>query len=647
MAADEVTGDQALSAPSKPQQILSKRGRPSVVVRLGAWIATIAALAAVSILASITVVERSSGEARAINMAGSLRMHSYAIQSAVGLDVEGGRDSRLIQALNEFEARYSHPDLLRVIPADRNNAVRQAYESVGQSWRTRFRPAVLESGPEPAARRALNTETTQMVARIDHLVALVEEGLETKLQVLRLAQGVSLALLLLIGGCAVFQLKTHVLTPLSELLALARVVRKGNFTKRATIREPDELGQLGEAFNFMIEDLSRIYAELEKRVTEKTEELARSNQSLNLLYRTTHALSERAVSKTTLQQVLQEVQAVIGIRSSALCVRKNDGINVVVHACSIDPPMELDICRPSCSGCQDSALPSVAIDVRDAAPGEWNISVPLYDGARSHGAMLLQQTDSTPLESWQIELLEAVGRHIGTALATTQRNEERHRLALLDERSVIARELHDSLAQSLSYLKIQVTRLQSQLGRHPQPPAVNDVVRELRDGLNEAYRQLRELLTTFRLRIDGRGLPAAIEDTVQEFRRRTGLSISLNNHLSGLELPPSREIHVLQIIREALSNIERHAEAKTVSVTLHQTANNTLTVSIEDDGIGIDHQAPPLHRYGIVIMRDRAQSLEGELHIIPREGRGTQVKLSFPNHTLQQDPPALGRGNTK
>ncbi len=159
-------------------------------------------------------------------------------------------------------------------------------------------------------------------------------------------------------------------------------------------------------------------------------------------------------------------------------------------------------------------------------------------------------------------------------------------------------------------------------------------------GLRAAYRQLRELLTTFRLRIDGRGLPAAIDETIQDFRRRTDLKISLDNRLTGVELAPSREIHVLQIIREALSNIERHARARNVSVTLQKEPMNLLTVSIEDDGIGFDQQSAPLHRYGIVIMRDRAQSLAGELKVLPRQGGGTRVQFSFPNQPEPQDSPA-------
>lgn len=633
-----------MSASSIHQKSSRGNGRPSVVIRLGGWIAAIATLAAISILASITVVELSSGEARAINMAGALRMHSYAVQSAVGLDTKDARYPRLAQAMAEFEARYAHPDLLRIIPLGADDPVRQAYESVGEFWRTRFRPAVQKAGPDADARLALQADTTQMVVHIDQLVALVEDGLETKLQALRLVQGISLALLLIVGASAVVQLRIYVLNPLDELLGLAKVVRAGNFNQRVTIREPDELGQLGEAFNFMVEDLSRSYAELENRVMEKTEELARSNRSLNLLYRTIRALSERAVSKTTLQQVLQEVAQVIGIRAGTLCLTRVDGMSVVVQADPAAPMPDTELCRSECHGCEKGSPPQVTIGVRDAVPGEWNISVPLFDGTRSHGAMLLQQADSKRLESWQIELLEAVGRHIGSALATTRRNEERHRLALLDERSVIARELHDSLAQSLSYLKIQVTRLQSLLGPHPRPEPVNEVVSELRDGLNEAYRQLRELLTTFRLRIDGRGLPAAIDDTVQDFRRRTGLNITLENHLSSLELPPHREIHVLQIIREALSNIERHAHARHVSVTLRNAEDNLITVSIEDDGIGFDENNTPMHRYGIVIMRDRAQNLEGDLKVLPRNGGGTRVEFTFPNQPVLQDAPSLNQG---
>ena len=613
----------------------------SVVVRLGAWIAAIASLAAISILASITVAELSSGEARAINLAGSLRMQSYAI-AALTRHAGAGDAEGVAPALGSFEQRYRSPDLVRAIPAGSSDPVRLAYEAVGEFWTARFRPAALKA--ERIGGALLHADTAEMVSRIDRLVALIEQGLEAKLQLLRLVQGISLILLVLIGATAVVQLKTHVVQPLAGLLASAHRVRRGDFSVRVPPHQPDELGQLGEAFNIMVADLAHSYARLESRVREKTEELARSNQSLNLLYRTTRALSERAVTRASLLQVLQDVEQVIGLKAAALCLGRPEDEDGSAAGPLLSAAELEALCRAGCEGC-DTRGGHVATLAMPAGNGPGSaIAVPLFDGSRSHGALLLIQPDATALAPWQLELLETVGRHVGTALASTQRNEERHRLALLDERSAIARELHDSLAQSLSYLKIQVTRLQTLLGRTPPPAQVNEVVDELRDGLNEAYRQLRELLTTFRLRIDGRGLNAAIDDAVQAFRHRSGLTITLDNRLGSLELAASRDIHVLQIVREALTNIERHAHARQVSVSLMRVGDGQLRVIVDDDGIGFDETARPLHRYGLVIMRDRAQSLSGELHIASRPGGGTRVQLDFPAPpSLQENtPPTQG-----
>lgn len=601
-------------------------GGPSVVLRLGAWIAAIASLAMVSILASITVAELSSGEARAINLAGSLRMQSYLIDAVVSSRDHAGNLQAMEQAFAEFEARYRNPELQRAIPRQAGDPVRTAYNDVGAWWSKHFRAAASRAISTPQNNISLRADTAEMVTRIDRLVALVEQGLEAKLQWLRLVQGISLVLLLAVGAGAVLQLKAHFIKPLADLLDSAHRVRRGDFSVRVPARDADELGQLGEAFNFMVEDLSRNYARLEQRVREKTEALARSNCSLNLLYSTTRRLSERAVTHTTLLNTLQDVEQAIGIRSGALCLGRSDQLAILgeqIQAAEVER-----LCQSGCLGCDSDSGRLHTLPQADPSSVR-AVAVPLFDGSRSHGAMLLEQADGAELAPWQVELLETIGHHIGTALAASRRNEESHRLALLDERSVIARELHDSLAQALSYLKIQVARLQKLLGPQ-QPETVNEVVGELRDGLSEAYRQLRELLTTFRLRIDGRGLNVAIDDTVQEFRRRSGLAISLDNRVAGPELAPGREIHVLQIIREALSNIERHARATQVRVSLATDGPAHIRVMVEDDGIGFAQQSPPLNRYGLVIMRDRAESLAGELQVSPREGGGTQVVLRFP-----------------
>lgn len=596
-----------------------------------------AALAAASILMSITVVELSSGDAKAINIAGSLRMQSYAVQASVHGSYHANH-SLLTTAIDEFERRHQSSGLVHALPQALDHPIRVAHAAVGNYWQEIYKPLAQKAASEQRHYPELTTRTLELVHHIDHLVELVEEGLEAKLHLLRLAQAVSLILLGLVSIGAVLQLKKDVLHPLRALLTSAHRVRSGDFTTRVPPRQPDELGQLGEAFNFMVEDLSTSYAGLERRVAKKTRELARSNQSLSLLYNITRTLSERAVSHATLQFVLTELNAVIGVDAGLVCLGRAHLAGMPAIGSTEDQASLQQACLAYCQHNGEGGTPVARLRVDTEPSGRHLLSVPLFDGDQNHGTILLRLQGNLLPERWQVDLMEAVGRHVGGALATMQRNHERHRLSLMDERSVIARELHDSLAQSLSYLKIQVTRLQALLsGKSNATGPVMDVVQELRDGLNEAYRQLRELLTTFRLRIDDRGLRAAIEDSIQAFTHRTHVPVRLADHLEHIDLSPEREIHVLQIIREALANIEHHARATQVEICLEQTESGHLRVRISDNGIGMDTSNPPLNRYGLVIMRDRAHSLDGNLLVSRRLAGGTEVQLQFPHDALPRE----------
>jgi two-component system nitrate/nitrite sensor histidine kinase NarX len=234
------------------------------------------------------------------------------------------------------------------------------------------------------------------------------------------------------------------------------------------------------------------------------------------------------------------------------------------------------------------------------------------------------------MEAWQLELAQTIGRHVGAALAAAERREEHQRLALLEERSAIARELHDSLAQSLSYTKIQLTRLSALLERDGDPRAAQVVLDELREGVSSAYRQLRELLTTFRMKVSGASFDAALREVIDEFARRTHLSAAVQGELAGLELSANAQIHVLQIVREALTNVEKHARARAVSIELARGADGSFGVVIEDDGVGIASGTSPAQHFGLDIMRDRAGLLGGSIDIGRRSGGGTRVSLRVP-----------------
>ncbi len=243
------------------------------------------------------------------------------------------------------------------------------------------------------------------------------------------------------------------------------------------------------------------------------------------------------------------------------------------------------------------------------------------------GTLLIEMDKARVLDDSEIKVLEMTTKLLSMIAKFQGHDEEGRRLAVLEERSAIARELHDSLAQSLSYMKIQVARLNANNDSEKQAM----VVTELREGLDNAYKELRELLRTFRVHLDLRGLSYAVKDTIDEFSQRSQLSITLDNRLVNCRLTVNEEFHILHVIREALSNIIRHASATSVTIMMLLKKSGEIEISIDDDGVGIDQMSSTFKddHHGQVIMRERAKTLGGEINVMSRRKGGTRVQLTF------------------
>jgi two-component system nitrate/nitrite sensor histidine kinase NarX len=206
----------------------------------------------------------------------------------------------------------------------------------------------------------------------------------------------------------------------------------------------------------------------------------------------------------------------------------------------------------------------------------------------------------------------------------------------MEERAMLAHELHDSLAQTLASLRFRVNALQQELEQNNQNKAhnVEQEVEQLRLGLDEANFELRELLSHFRIRMDERGLIPATEALVEGFCRETGIQTFFQNECSKLSMPPILEVHILHIIQEALSNIRKHSDAKHVRVLMRCQADQLFHVLIEDDGMGIEsdiNRALPGEHVGITIMQERAERIGATLTIESEPGEGTRVELELRN----------------
>lgn len=240
------------------------------------------------------------------------------------------------------------------------------------------------------------------------------------------------------------------------------------------------------------------------------------------------------------------------------------------------------------------------------------------------GVLLVEMDEGRFLEDSEVKVLEITTRLLSMVTKFQSHDEEGRRLAVLEERAAIARELHDSLAQSLSFMKIQVARLQAKSGAQQ-----DDVVKELREGLDNAYRELRELLTTFRVHMDLRGLGYAIQATIDEFSQRSQLVISFDNRLVNCRLTVNEEFHILHVVREALSNIVRHSGADNVTILMLLQKNGEVELTIDDDGVGFHPASDTYDHHGQAIMKERAQTLGGNVEVMARRFGGTRVRLSF------------------
>jgi len=612
----------------------------SILFGLALSLIALTAIGVGGMTASVIVAERVQGSGSAINVAGSLRMQSHRMGSMVLSDAENNVTDHyyLLAAITRFEASLANKDLRQAIERKPDSDFAKRYQIVQQTWHTQLKPHLLKAilaADTPQQMRLQHNHLLRsidsFVDNIDLMVSQLEANTEQRIRQLRSVLGVALVLTIMVMLSTMFIIRRNVLAPLADLLNSATRIAHGEFTARARHSGEDELGQVGRAFNFMATELSRSYQDLEQRVAEKTEELTRSNQSLGLLYHAIANLHNAPLAPETYRVMLQEIEQVLNITGSMACLLPKHGGPATLLAST------LEICpERSQHDCPQCLNP---IDAKanwgyTEYPDYRLLTIPLQDKEGLYGMLRLSLQPDRQLATWQVRLLEALTRHIGIALGISHKTEQERLLALQEERSIIARELHDSIAQSLSYMKIQASLLQPVVADPERRQEAEATLRDLRSGITEAYRQLRELLATFRLKMEG-DFRSLLTGAVDEYANRSGLEISLECNLAGCHLNPNQEIHSLQIIREALSNVIRHAHAQHAWVHVIHRGAGEVSISIADDGIGIASPTDTYH-YGLTIMRERAQGLNGEIEVANRQPHGTLVSLRF--HTISAAP---------
>ncbi|RUO76478.1 histidine kinase [Pseudidiomarina taiwanensis] len=593
----------------------------STVFKIAALMFSVSFLAIVSMFTTVFMSDGAQFDAQAVNVAGSLRMQTYRIHSVMQ---DNPDDIQTInQLVEEFDKTLNTGVLVSQQALRDSGDIAKHHAIVANNWSEQVKPLIQTTLTSPGNSNTSSLEVfNKLVKDIELLVVAYQKYAETNIATIRLVQSLALFSTLILIALAMVIVHRHIEQPLSNLTLVARRIGKGDFTARAEETGKGEFALLARTINKMSGSLYRSKSQLEEQIKRKTRKLSRSNQSLELLFQVSRRLNEVEPGSVDFQPLLNKLAEVTGVKDLDLCIMTAQGTGPYEHLMSTEKTIPDKCQQQLCHNCteHDSLFPPVNGQMK------YQLSI----GDQHYGVLVVSLAEGSILEDWQHQLFEAIAEQVANGLSMKHQNEQGRRIALMNERTIIARELHDSLAQALSYLKIQVTRLQRLQQKDSAQEQIDQVIDELKNGLGAAYSELRELLTTFRLKLDGQGIKAALEQTISQLQNRSDdFSFTLNYHVSNIPFTPQEEIHLLQIAREATQNAFYHSKGSNIEIGITSNSLSEVILTVKDNGIGIPEDPNKLNHYGLAIMKERSRNLDGDLSVKRNDERGTMVMFSF------------------
>lgn len=271
--------------------------------------------------------------------------------------------------------------------------------------------------------------------------------------------------------------------------------------------------------------------------------------------------------------------------------------------------------------------PAVRAGQVEATQGlRYHASIPLYFREQPLGIMNLTGPDYRRLTRDELRLLSTVASQVGVAIERARLAEASAQLARAEERARIAREIHDTMAQDLIAIALNVEGALNQLERDPAQARrrLEVALRTARESLDEARRSVLDL----RSDILPKPLPEALRALARGFTAETGVRARV--WVDGpIELPRHVEPELFRIVQEALANVRRHAGATEAEIVLRGGARD-VRLSVRDNGHGFESRAVSDGHHGIVGMKERARLLGGRLRVVSRQGKGTTIAVVVP-----------------
>ncbi|MDM0037555.1 type IV pili methyl-accepting chemotaxis transducer N-terminal domain-containing protein [Variovorax sp. J22G21] len=614
---------------------------------LGAKLALVAMPCLLAFLCAIAVLVYMSwqiqGGAAAVNEAGRMRMQTYRIVLSAGaaeaqlLSRQAAEFERSLQVLRSGDAQRP-----LFVPWD--DAARQRFAVVEHDWaalRGRLAGSTL---PGVTTTGSLGDDAALVTSDIDAFVAGIEAHLSRWTALMHLLQVAMMGVALIGAAVLIHTGFRFVLEPLSMLKRAIQRLQDGDLGARVERTSTDEFGTLAEGFNDMARQLQSMYRDLESRVQKKTAQLEEERGRLECLYEVT-TLAAKAATLDELAQGFTKSIARIA-HADGVALRWSDEANrryLMLASQGLPQAMsDAEHCLEAgdCHCGSPLASPGArVISIRTMLPArtrhcaqagfETVVSIPIRLHERLMGEVDLFFHARITISEAERSLFESLTVHLAGAMENLRLDSLGLEAAISQERGFLARELHDSIAQSLAFLKIQVQLMRDAVAEGDDRQ-IQHVLGEIDVGVRESYGDVRELLLHFRTRANGEDIEPALLTTLRKFEHQSGVKASLQMLGQGMPMLPDTQIQVLHIVQEALSNVRKHARASQVWLDVQQAPQWRLEV--RDDGLGFadGNGVPDETHVGLRIMAERAERLGAQLDVLSTPGRGTSVVLTLP-----------------
>lgn len=491
------------------------------------------------------------------------------------------------------------------------------------------------------------SEAEKFTAVIDNLVQLIEQDNTHNIRLLRWLQVLVLVMALVSAFLSLLLLHHLVITPLLRLNKGISQIGQGYFKTRLKVSTDNEFGQVAQGFNLMAAKLDEVYDTLENRVEEQTQALVKRNRELAMLYTMTSLFQEQHDLAVLVQVFMHKMKMFSGAEACVVQLRnRNSQILEIAGSVGLSEKQEDCFRNFRCDGKQCAQLmqsaqlftnPPADVDgdnyccqVCQVLPFSLSFAVKSVEDEIGMLHLFAQQPFTLSKENQR--LISTVCSQFGIAIESMRLNELDKQMAILEERNLMAQGLHDSIAQSLSFLNMQVQLMEKALAEKndEQTAQTLDYIHE---GIQQCYDDVRELLSNFRVRLVTEGLLSSLQGVMTRFEKQTGICVDWSVEGDVYEVELDVQLQVVFIVQEALSNIRKHAQADAVQVRLQYRADN-LNLYIQDNGLGFAEDTLFLKgqqgHVGVHIMKERASKINGQLHIFAQKGVGVTVELKVP-----------------